>query len=135
MATLATQVAPAEPRAHLEAPPSYGDTNRDIIATLRPPGRKYYIGMACVLAGLAFGAFCWGYQLRYGLGVTGYQPPIFWGTYITTFVFWVGIAHSGTLISAILYLFRSGWRTAVYRTAEMMTTDAIATFFFSPMLS
>jgi len=133
MATLAPPILPAAP-AHAEAPPTYAETTRDIIATLQPPGRKYYVGMAFVLAGLAFGAFCWGYQLRYGLGVTGYTPPIFWGTYITTFVFWVGIAHSGTLISAILLLFRSGWRTAVYRTAEMMTVFAVMTAGLFPVL-
>ena len=133
MATLVHPLPPAAPD-HAQAPPSYADTTHDIIATLRPPGRKYYIGMAFVLAGLAFGAFCWGYQLRYGLGVTGYTPPIFWGSYITTFVFWVGIAHSGTLISAILLLFRSGWRTAVYRTAEMMTVFAVMTAGLFPVL-
>jgi len=114
--------------------PSYGDVTRDVIATLRPPGRKYYIGLGFVLAGLAFGAIGWAYQLRYGLGVTGYQPPIFWGTYIACFVFWVGIAHSGTLISAILLLFRSAWRTAVYRTAEMMTVFAVMTAGLFPVL-
>jgi len=131
---MATLAAPAPPGARAETPPSYAETNRDIIATLRPPGRKYFIGMAFVLAGLAFGAFCWAWQLRFGLGVTGYTPPIFWGTYITCFVFWVGIAHSGTLISAILLLFRSGWRTAVYRTAEAMTVFAVMTAGLFPIL-
>src|SRR5213078_1180047 len=51
------------------------------------------------------------------LGLAGYSHPVYWAVFITCFVFWVGIAHSGTLISAILFLFRSGWRTAVYRTA------------------
>ena len=46
----------------------------------------------------------------YGLGVAGYHPPVFWGVYITTFVFWIGIGHAGTLISAILFLLRSRWR-------------------------
>ena len=114
--------------------PTYADVTRDVVATLRPPGRRYYIGLGFVLAGLAFGAFSWGWQLRFGLGVTGYQPPIFWGTYIACFVFWVGIAHSGTLISAILLLFRSGWRTAVYRTAEMMTVFAVMTAGLFPIL-
>ena len=48
-----------------------------------------------------------------GLGVAGYNPPVMWGVYIVTFVFWVGIAHAGTLISAILYLFRAKWRNAI----------------------
>ena len=132
MATLATPIA-ATP-VHDQALPTYAETTRDVIATLQPPGRKYYVGLGFVLLGLAFGAFGWGWQLRYGLGVTGYQPPIFWGTYIACFVFWVGIAHSGTLISAILLLFRSTWRTAVYRCAEMMTVFAVMTAGLFPVL-
>jgi Ni/Fe-hydrogenase subunit HybB-like protein len=125
-------VAPPAPPA--VTPPTYQEVTRDVVATLRPPGRKYFLGMALVLCGLAFGAVSWAYQLRYGIGVTGYQPPIFWGTYITCFVFWVGIAHSGTLISAILYLFRSGWRTSVYRAAEAMTVFAVMTAGLFPIL-
>ena len=57
-----------------------------------------------------------------------------WAIYITDFVFWVGIAHSGTLISAILYLFRSRWRTAVYRAAETMTGFAVLTAGLFPLI-
>ncbi len=66
--------------------------------------------------------------------MAGYTPPVMWGVYITTFVFWVGIAHSGTLISAILFLFRSAWRTAVYRTAEAMTVFAVMTAGLFPLI-
>ena len=62
-----------------------------------------------------------------GLGVAGYNPPVMWGVYIITFVFWVGIGHAGTLISAILYLFRAGFRTTIYRCAEAMTVFAVMT--------
>ena len=57
-----------------------------------------------------------------------------WGVYITTFVFWVGIGHAGTLISAILYLFRSPWRTAIYRSAEAMTVFAVMTAGLFPII-
>ena len=114
--------------------PTYADVNRDVIATLAPPTRRWFLLMAGVVAGVAVGGISWAYQLRDGLGVTGYQPPIFWGTYITTFVFWVGIAHSGTLISAILLLFRAAWRTAVYRAAEAMTVFAVMTAGLFPIL-
>ncbi|MBI4543208.1 MAG: polysulfide reductase NrfD [Gemmatimonadetes bacterium] len=90
--------------------------------------------MGVVLSGLGFGAYCWALQLKYGLGITGYEPPIFWGSYITNFVFWVGIAHSGTLISAILFLFRSGWRSSVYRASEAMTVFAVMTAGLFPVL-
>ena len=62
-----------------------------------------------------------------GLGIAGYTHPVFWGVYIVTFVFWVGIAHAGTLISAILYLFRAKWRNAINRSAEAMTVFAVMT--------
>jgi molybdopterin-containing oxidoreductase family membrane subunit len=130
---MGTLVHPAAPA--VSAPePTYGEVNRDIIRTLEPPGRGWFAAMAVILTGLLGGAIAWGYQLKLGLGVTGYRPPIFWGTYITTFVFWVGIAHSGTLISAILYLFRSGWRSAVYRASEAMTVFAVMTAGLFPIL-
>ena len=69
-----------------------------------------------------------------GLGHAGYNPPIFWSVYITTFVFWVGIGHAGTLISAILFLFRSPWRTAVYRSTEAMTVFAVMTAGLFPII-
>ena len=61
-----------------------------------------------------------------GTGVWGLQNPVFWGWAIVNFVWWVGIGHAGTLISAILYLFRQKWRTGINRTAEAMTLFAVA---------
>ncbi len=114
--------------------PTYHDVTRDIAATLGNPGRGYFILMAFVLTVLAAGIIALLVQIRYGLGEAGYEPPVMWGVYITSFVFWVGIAHSGTLISAILYLFRSAWRTAVYRTAEAMTVFAVMTAGLFPLI-
>jgi molybdopterin-containing oxidoreductase family membrane subunit len=124
-------MAPPVPR---QAPPTYAEVNRDIIRTLDPPGKGWFLGMGIILTGLLIGGLAWAYQLKMGIGVTNYTPPIFWGTYITTFVFWVGIAHSGTLISAVLFLFRSGWRAAVYRAAEAMTVFAVMTAGLFPIL-
>jgi molybdopterin-containing oxidoreductase family membrane subunit len=70
---------------------------------------------------MLIGATTWTYQIHEGLGAAGYHPPVMWGVYIITFVFWVGIGHAGTLISAILYLFRAGFRTSIYRVSEAMT--------------
>ena len=122
--------APPEPSTR----PTYADVTRDVFATLGNPGKTYYILIGFVLSMLALGGIALLYQIRYGLGVAGYTPPVLWGVYITTFVFWVGIAHSGTLISAILYLFRSAWRTAVYRTAEAMTVFAVLTAGLFPLI-
>ena len=54
----------------------------------------------------------------YGIGVWGNNNPVFWGFAIVTFVWWIGIGHAGTLISAILFLLRQRWRTAVMNTAR-----------------
>src|SRR3990172_3031606 len=123
-------VARPEP---VRVPPTYSEITHDIAATLGRPGRTWYILLGFAISVMLLGAIALLYQIRYGLGVAGYRPPVMWGVYITTFVFWVGIAHSGTLVSAILYLFRSAWRTAVYRTAEVMTVFAVMTAGLFPL--
>ena len=80
------------------------------------------------------GLFTFTMLLKDGLGLAGYNPPVMWSVYITTFVFWVGIGHAGTLISAILFLFRSPWRTAVYRATEAMTVFAVMTAGLFPII-
>ena len=69
-----------------------------------------------------------------GIGLLGVNNPVFWGTMIVTFVFWIGIGHAGTLISAVLFLFRQKWRTSVARTAEAMTVFAVMTAGLFPLL-
>lgn len=69
-----------------------------------------------------------------GIGLLGVNTPVFWGTMIVTFVFWIGIGHAGTLISAVLFLFRQKWRTSVARTAEAMTVFAVMTAGLFPLL-
>lgn len=69
-----------------------------------------------------------------GIGLLGVNNPVYWGTMIVTFVFWIGIGHAGTLISAVLFLFRQKWRTSVARTAEAMTVFAVMTAGLFPLL-
>src|SRR6516165_2910920 len=122
---------PAAPVAALIRPtPVLADskTNRDVMAVfMERPGIGWLLLVLTCLATLAGAGAWWLYQIYRGLGVVGYAHPIFWGAYIVTFVFWVGIAHAGTLISAILYLFRSKWRNAINRSAEAMTVFAVLT--------
>ena len=66
------------------------------------------------------------YLVATGIGVWGNNQPVGWAWDITNFVFWIGIGHAGTLISAILFLFRQKWRTAINRFAEAMTIFAVA---------
>jgi hypothetical protein len=67
-----------------------------------------------------------GYLTFTGIGVWGNNQPVGWAWDITNFVFWIGIGHAGTLISAILFLFRQKWRTSINRFAEAMTLFAVA---------
>src|SRR2546427_10096720 len=113
---------------------TYDFVTRAIARTLGNPGKGYYGLLTLAVALLGVGIVCLLFLLRYGLGLAGYSHPVYWAVYITCFVFWVGIAHSGTLISAILFLFRSGWRTAVYRTAEAMTVFAVMTAGLFPLI-
>lgn len=74
---------------------------------------------------MGFGFSMIGYMLYKGVGMSGIRSPVNWGMMIITFVFWIGIGHAGTLISAILFLFRQKWRTAINRSAEAMTIFAV----------
>ncbi len=116
------------------ATPSYGDVNRDVLATLRPPGNLYFAWMCIVGLLLACFFLAWSYQIFAGMGAAGKRTPQMWAMYITTFVFWIGIGHAGTLISAVLYLFRARWRTSIYRAAEAMTIFAVMTAGLFPLI-
>ncbi len=83
---------------------------------------------------LIFYIFTLGMIIANGMGLLGVNHPIAWGTMIITFVFWIGIGHAGTLISAILFLFRQKWRTSVARSAEAMTVFAVMTAGLFPLL-
>ena len=80
----------------------------------------YYLALG-LLGVSTFGFFMWLRQLREGLGVTGLNVPVYWGAYITNFVFFIGISHAGTLISAILRLCDAEWRRSITRAAEVIT--------------
>jgi Ni/Fe-hydrogenase subunit HybB-like protein len=114
--------------------PTFADIDRSARAILAPPGYKYWIWIGFLLTLTLLAGALWTRQVYVGLQVTGLGDPVMWAVYITNFVFWVGIAHSGTLISAILFLFRTRWRTAVYRAAETMTIFAVATAGLFPII-
>jgi hypothetical protein len=114
-------------KPELELTQTHADVTRDVVATLDPASRGYLMLLGGAVAVFLAGLTTFLVLVKDGLGHAGYNPPIFWSVYITTFVFWVGIGHAGTLISAILFLFRSPWRTAVYRSTEAMTVFAVMT--------
>lgn len=90
---------------------------RPIIKT----GKWFYISVAILFSIAVFAVWTWYYQIHTGLGVTGMNRPVFWGIYITNFVFFIGISHAGTLISAILRLCHAEWRRSITRAAEVIT--------------
>lgn len=87
--------------------------------------RAWYLVFAVSLAGLLLYAGSTAYLVWEGTGIWGLNNPVAWGLAIVNFVFWVGIGHAGTLISAILFLFRQKWRTSINRFAEAMTIFAV----------
>ena len=121
---------PAEAVAAMIRPaprPPDSKVNRDLLYPMEGASLGYWLLLLLAGGVVALAAGIWIYQVYEGLGIAGYAHPIFWGAYIVTFVFWVGIAHAGTLISAILYLFRAKWRNAINRSAEAMTVIAVLT--------
>ncbi|HEY4215690.1 MAG TPA: NrfD/PsrC family molybdoenzyme membrane anchor subunit [Gemmatimonadaceae bacterium] len=139
MATTATPLPsgqrPNIPSAAVRFPAvkSYEQVDAEIAGTLGP-SLGWFAALGVAILCMLLGATAWTYQIHEGLGAAGYQPPVMWGVYIVTFVFWVGIGHAGTLISAILYLFRAGFRTSIYRVSEAMTVFAVMTAGLFPIL-
>lgn len=89
------------------------------------PDKKFFIALSITLTLLLIGAVSVTYLFLNGTGVWGLNQPVGWAFDITNFVFWVGIGHAGTLISAVLYLLRQKWRTGIARFAEAMTIFAV----------
>ena len=113
---------------------TFAEIDRTVLDTLAPARRQYWFAVGLLFLGILIGASCWAYQIFTGIGVGGQNIPVAWGTYLINFVFWVGIAHSGTLISAILHLFRAGWRNPIARAAETMTIFAVCTAGLFPFI-
>ncbi|HTM26281.1 MAG TPA: NrfD/PsrC family molybdoenzyme membrane anchor subunit [Vicinamibacterales bacterium] len=117
--------------------PSFQRVTDDVLRTFtwtRVGWFAYWGAVGLCGYGWSIAAVLWWYQMRAGLHVTGLDHPVMWGVYIASFVFWIGIAHSGTFISAILFLFRATWRTAIARAAETMTIVALMTAVIFPVL-
>jgi molybdopterin-containing oxidoreductase family membrane subunit len=89
------------------------------------PNKKYFIALSISVSFLLIGATFLAFSLYYGTGLWGNNQPVGWAFPIVNFVFWVGIGHAGTLISAILFLLRQKWRTGIARFAEAMTIFAV----------
>ena len=109
------------------------DTVNRVVETPRPP-KAWYVAFACALILLAMFLGNIAYLFYQGTGIWGNNHPVAWAWPIVNFVFWVGIGHAGTLISAVLYLFRQNWRTAINRAAEAMTIFAVICALCFPLI-
>ncbi len=106
-------------------PPSHEQMTADLLRPLLRTTWRFFLLAAVCTAPVLAGLVAWATQAYYGFGVTGLGWPVYWGFYITSFVFWIGISHAGTLISAILRLVDAGWRRPVTRCAEAITAFSL----------
>jgi len=102
------------------------DVTREVCGALdAKPSGLWWAGLALSISALMLGVVAVAYQTYTGIGTWGLNTTVGWAFDITNFVFWIGIGHAGTLISAILFLLRQRWRTSVNRAAEAMTLFAV----------
>ena len=112
----------------------YAEINDEMVAMLDKPHPSYFLLLLGFLLAFGLGILSFAIQIDVGIGYSGISHPIAWGFYITNCVFWIGIGHAGTLISAVFYLNRAPWRTAIYRSAEAMTVFAVFTAGLVPVI-
>ena len=119
-------MAASHPKSLVGHGVTYQSVTADITAVpLGPPGRGWWWGFAATLVGLGVFTVAVGYLFWGGVGVWGLQSPVFWGMIIASYVWWISMAHAGTMISALLLLVNRGWRNALNRFAEAMTVFAV----------
>src|SRR5918994_852818 len=129
-----SQLKPAAPV--LESGHTYGsitDKLSTIVLTTKAP-KSWFLGLAVSFVLLMTLLYAVAYLFAVGVGVWGLNVPVGWAFDITNFVWWIGIGHAGTLISAVLLLLRQEWRTSINRFAEAMTLFAVASAGLYPVL-
>ena len=109
--------------------------NRELLDVVFRTPMWWVVIVSCLGLIVAGAASAFGFMMNQGLGVTGLQQPIFWGFFITNFIFWVGISHAGVMISAILRLSQAEWRRPMVRAAETMTVFALMTSLLQPLIT
>jgi Fe-S-cluster-containing dehydrogenase component/Ni/Fe-hydrogenase subunit HybB-like protein len=105
-----------------------------VLAPLSGTTGRYYLWLAFLLAVIAWAIYAYSQQLQYGLIVTGMRDRISWGLYIISFVFFIGISHAGTLLSAILRVTRARWQMSITRMAEFITAVALMVAALFPLI-
>lgn len=110
------------------------DPDEILYRPIEQPGRAFHLTVAGLALLILAAFFIYVNQIFSGLGVTGLNEPVTWGFYIINFVFFIGISHAGTLISAILRLSRAEWRRPITRMAEVITAIVLAIGGLHPIL-
>ena len=114
---------------------TYGQRlERTVLKPTTATSRGYNLLILFLLAVVGWGAYAFIVQLRYGLLSTGMRDTVIWGLYLVNFVFFIGISHAGTLISAILRVTNASWRTPITRMAELITVVAISIGALMPII-
>src|SRR5512147_1776811 len=108
--------------------------NDELLSSMRPPTFRWYLLIGGLSAVVAWGTLAFAYQMMTGMSVTGKNRPVMWALYITGFVFWVGMSHSGTMVSSILRLSQANWRRPILRAAEAMTVFTITVAALFPLI-
>jgi Ni/Fe-hydrogenase subunit HybB-like protein len=125
----------AHSRRWIDGTPALSQITDDVARPLNAwPGKGWFACFAAAFTALSIGIGCVTYQVATGIGVWGLNRTVGWAFDITNFVFWIGIGHAGTLISAILLLFRQQWRTSINRSAEAMTIFAVMCAAIFPLI-
>jgi molybdopterin-containing oxidoreductase family membrane subunit len=99
---------------------------QDLLRPMFHTSTRYWVAVALASCLVLAGVCTFLYQVYTGIGIWGLNSPVFWAFDITNFVFWIGISHAGTLISAILRLANATWRRPVTRCAEAITVFAVS---------
>ncbi|VAW88819.1 Molybdopterin oxidoreductase [hydrothermal vent metagenome] len=112
----------------------WAQINKDVLRSMENPRMGYWIALIACIAMIACAVAAEVYQYQHGLGSANLNWPHMWDLYIATFIFWIGMSHSGTLLSAILHIIHADWRKPIYRFAEAMTTFSLMTAGLFPMI-
>ncbi|MDR3579965.1 MAG: polysulfide reductase NrfD [Oryzomonas sp.] len=119
---------------HTIHPKSASRMNDEMLSSLKPPTLRWY-GLAFLLgAVVAWGIYAFSYMVTTDMSCTGLDRPVMWGVFIVNFVFWIGLSHSGTMVSAILRLSQANWRRPILRAAEAMTVFTVAVGGLFPLI-
>lgn len=101
------------------------EINQAVLQPMFQSGKGFWVLVTVLSMIVAWGLYAWGYLIKWGIGASGKNRPVYWTLFITTFIFWVGISHAGTMISAVLRLLKADWRRPITRGAEAMTAFAL----------